>query len=173
MVSVTYPYGRILDFLDRSRYFFFQVAPQLYPRVWVDPVPLRWPIDHKGGLTLLKITAVGKINYFGSRETSAVLDAYQRLRFTNIQFLHWMQTYIKNTFTNKCAIKCQNVSQRYDNMGTTELVSHAVTTRATMLLLALKIPIVPSLHKSANAPNVTAKLSCSVTEAVIRCGVRV
>jgi hypothetical protein len=24
------PYGRILGFLDRSRYFFFQVAPQLY-----------------------------------------------------------------------------------------------------------------------------------------------
>jgi hypothetical protein len=29
MVSVTDPYGRILDFLDRSRYFFsFEVAPQ-------------------------------------------------------------------------------------------------------------------------------------------------
>jgi hypothetical protein len=32
-------YGRILDFLDRSRYFFFQVAPQLYSRGRVDPVP--------------------------------------------------------------------------------------------------------------------------------------
>jgi hypothetical protein len=31
-VSVTDPYGRILGFLDRSRYFFFQVAPQLYSR---------------------------------------------------------------------------------------------------------------------------------------------
>jgi CBS-domain-containing membrane protein len=29
VVSVTDPYGRILGFLDRSRYFFFQVAPQL------------------------------------------------------------------------------------------------------------------------------------------------
>jgi hypothetical protein len=27
--SVTDPYDRFLDFLDRSRYFFFQVAPQL------------------------------------------------------------------------------------------------------------------------------------------------
>jgi hypothetical protein len=27
VVSVTDPYGRIVDFLDRSRYFFFQVAP--------------------------------------------------------------------------------------------------------------------------------------------------
>jgi hypothetical protein len=32
-------YGRILDFLGRSCYFFFQVAPQLYSRGWVDPVP--------------------------------------------------------------------------------------------------------------------------------------
>jgi hypothetical protein len=28
-VSVTDPYGRILGFLDQSRYFFFQVASQL------------------------------------------------------------------------------------------------------------------------------------------------
>jgi hypothetical protein len=29
VASVTDPYGRILAFLDRSRYYFFQVAPQL------------------------------------------------------------------------------------------------------------------------------------------------
>jgi hypothetical protein len=39
VVSVTNLYGRILVFLDRSRYSFFQVAPQLYSRGWVDPVP--------------------------------------------------------------------------------------------------------------------------------------
>jgi hypothetical protein len=62
----------ILGFLDRSRYFFFQVAPQLSSQGWVDPVPdpllLRksdrvgnrtralwicsqklWPLDHRGG----------------------------------------------------------------------------------------------------------------------------
>jgi hypothetical protein len=39
VVSVTDPYGRIRFFLDRSSYFFFQVAPQLYSRDWVDPVP--------------------------------------------------------------------------------------------------------------------------------------
>jgi hypothetical protein len=33
------PYGRILGFLDRIHYFFFQVASQLYSRGWVDPVP--------------------------------------------------------------------------------------------------------------------------------------
>jgi hypothetical protein len=32
VVSVTDPYGRIFGVLDRSLYFFFQVAPQLYAR---------------------------------------------------------------------------------------------------------------------------------------------
>jgi hypothetical protein len=39
VVSVMDPYGRILDFLDRSRYVFFRSAPQLYSRGWVDLVP--------------------------------------------------------------------------------------------------------------------------------------
>jgi hypothetical protein len=39
VVNVADPYGRILGFLDRSRYFFYQVAPQLYTRGWVVPVP--------------------------------------------------------------------------------------------------------------------------------------
>jgi hypothetical protein len=37
--GVTWSAWRILEFLDRSRYFFFQVAPRLYSRGWVDPVP--------------------------------------------------------------------------------------------------------------------------------------
>jgi hypothetical protein len=69
MVSVTDPYGRNLDFLDRSLYFFFQVALQPYSRGWVDPASnsllLRksgsagnwtrtcsqdlWPQGHRGG----------------------------------------------------------------------------------------------------------------------------
>jgi hypothetical protein len=32
VVNVKDPYGRILGFLDRNRYSFFQVAPQLYSR---------------------------------------------------------------------------------------------------------------------------------------------
>jgi hypothetical protein len=32
VVSVTDPYGRLLGFLDRSSYFFFQAALQLYSR---------------------------------------------------------------------------------------------------------------------------------------------
>jgi hypothetical protein len=30
VVSMADPYGRILDFLGRSRYYFVQAAPQLY-----------------------------------------------------------------------------------------------------------------------------------------------
>jgi hypothetical protein len=30
VLSAVDPHGRILGFLDRSRYYFFQVAPQLY-----------------------------------------------------------------------------------------------------------------------------------------------
>jgi hypothetical protein len=39
VVSVTDPCGRILVFLDRSRFFSLQVAPQLYARGSVDPFP--------------------------------------------------------------------------------------------------------------------------------------
>jgi hypothetical protein len=35
---MTDPHGRILGILDRSRYFFFPVAPKLYSRGSVDPV---------------------------------------------------------------------------------------------------------------------------------------
>jgi hypothetical protein len=38
-VRATDTYGRILYFLDRSRYVFFQVSPQLYSRGLEDPVP--------------------------------------------------------------------------------------------------------------------------------------
>jgi hypothetical protein len=49
VVSATDLCGRILGLLDRSRYSFFQVAPQLYTRGWVDP------ISHPP-LTKLKLT---------------------------------------------------------------------------------------------------------------------
>jgi hypothetical protein len=54
VVRVTNPYGRIPGFLDRSRYFFFKVAPQLYSRGWVDPVPdplLLWKSCSAGNRT--------------------------------------------------------------------------------------------------------------------------
>jgi hypothetical protein len=39
VVSAADPYGRNLDVLDRRCNFLFEVAPQLYSRGWVDPVP--------------------------------------------------------------------------------------------------------------------------------------
>jgi hypothetical protein len=39
VLSATDPHCHILNFLDRSHYYVFQVAPQLYSRGWVDPVP--------------------------------------------------------------------------------------------------------------------------------------
>jgi hypothetical protein len=39
VVSMTESYGHILGFLVRNRYFFLQIAPQLYSRGWVDAVP--------------------------------------------------------------------------------------------------------------------------------------
>jgi hypothetical protein len=41
VVSVTYPYGRNLGFLDQSRYFFFKVTPQLYSQCLDKNIP-RW-----------------------------------------------------------------------------------------------------------------------------------
>jgi hypothetical protein len=72
VVSVTNSSGRILGYLDRSHSYFFEGAPQLYSRDWVDSVPdplfLRkyanaenrtrdvwicnqeiWPLDNRGG----------------------------------------------------------------------------------------------------------------------------
>jgi hypothetical protein len=54
VVSMTDPYDGILGFLDRSRYFFFQVAPQLYSQGWVNPVPdplLHWTFGTAGNRT--------------------------------------------------------------------------------------------------------------------------
>jgi hypothetical protein len=39
VVSTTDLYDCILGFLDQSRYYFFHVAPQLYSRGRMDPVP--------------------------------------------------------------------------------------------------------------------------------------
>jgi hypothetical protein len=39
VVSVTDPYGRIIGFLDRIHYLFFQVPLQFYSRGQANPVP--------------------------------------------------------------------------------------------------------------------------------------
>jgi hypothetical protein len=49
LVSATDAYDRIFGFLDRSRYIFFQVAPQLYSRGSVNPVPDPLLLRKSGG----------------------------------------------------------------------------------------------------------------------------
>jgi hypothetical protein len=39
-VSMMDPYGHILGFLDQNRYFFFQVAPEVYSQGWMDSVDM-------------------------------------------------------------------------------------------------------------------------------------
>jgi hypothetical protein len=57
VVSVMDPYSSILGFLDRSHYFFFQVAPQLYSRGSVNfvPDPLLLRISGSAGSRTLTI----------------------------------------------------------------------------------------------------------------------
>jgi hypothetical protein len=96
VVSATDPPVVSLGFLDRNRYYFFQVAPQLSSRGWVDPVPdpllLRtsgsagnqtqdlwicsqklWPLDHRGGL-LLEYSSLNWKFSLGSHAAIPVLD---------------------------------------------------------------------------------------------------
>jgi hypothetical protein len=39
VVSAVDSHGHIFGFLGQSRYYFFQVGPQLYSRGWVEPIP--------------------------------------------------------------------------------------------------------------------------------------
>jgi hypothetical protein len=50
VVNAKDSYGRILGFLDLSRYYSFQVAPQLYWRGWVDHVPNPLPPRKSGSV---------------------------------------------------------------------------------------------------------------------------
>jgi hypothetical protein len=56
MVSITDSYGRILGFLGRSHYFFFQVDPQLYSKGRVPD-----PLLRKSGSTGNRIRTSGSV----------------------------------------------------------------------------------------------------------------
>jgi hypothetical protein len=115
VVSTTDPHGRILDFLDRSCYYFFRVAPQFYWRGWVNPVSdtllLRksgstenltrdpcicsqelWPLDHRGspehyshGLYMLQMVRIQLILATPSRQSS------EQHPLTLTPFVCWFQ----------------------------------------------------------------------------------
>jgi hypothetical protein len=50
VISVIDSYGRILDFLDRNSYFFFEVAPQLYSRADWTPFQTHYFSENMGVL---------------------------------------------------------------------------------------------------------------------------
>jgi hypothetical protein len=65
VINTLIPYSRILGFLDRSRYFLFQVAPQLYSRGWVDTIPDPLLLINSGNA--------------GNRSHRSILQAYHKL----------------------------------------------------------------------------------------------
>jgi hypothetical protein len=80
VVSATDPPGRILGFLDRSRYYFFQVAPQLYSRGWVDPVPGPLPQKiWKRRESKILIDIRMKNSYHAIHENSPCVTTYWRI----------------------------------------------------------------------------------------------
>jgi hypothetical protein len=52
VISTADPYGRILAFLDRFLYFFFQISPRLYSWDWMGPVPESLLLRKSGPLDL-------------------------------------------------------------------------------------------------------------------------
>jgi hypothetical protein len=92
-----------LDFLDLSRYFFFQVAPELSSRGWVDPVPdpllLRksgsavnrtrdlwicsqklWPLDHRGCTSSNLLSVNVRIKWYNTTVLSNLVPVLRRWR---------------------------------------------------------------------------------------------
>jgi hypothetical protein len=49
VVGFSDPCGRVPGFQDRSSWFFFQAAPQLCSRGWLDPVPDPLLLGESGG----------------------------------------------------------------------------------------------------------------------------
>jgi hypothetical protein len=60
----TDPHGRILGFLDRSLYFFFQVAPQLYSWSRVDLVPDPLLLRKSGSAPGIELETFGSVSYY-------------------------------------------------------------------------------------------------------------
>jgi hypothetical protein len=75
VLSVTDPYGRVIDFLARSRSFFFQVAPPLYSRGWVDAVQDPLLLRKSGGAGNRTRTSVS-VARNSDHETTEVVGLY-------------------------------------------------------------------------------------------------
>jgi hypothetical protein len=117
MISVTDPYGSI-GFLDRSRYFFFQAAPQLYPRGWVNPVP--------DPLLLRKFASVGnRTQTSGSvARNSDHLNTVYEQNISNRSVV--VEVHMHMNIGHKMTLICrQAYGQTDDITGTTILITKA------------------------------------------------
>jgi hypothetical protein len=92
VVSVTDPYGRILDFVDRSRYFFIQVAPQLYSRGWVDHVSDPLLLRKSGSAGNRKRTSGSLARNSDHQTTEAVTALLISRQYGDEQCEDWWET---------------------------------------------------------------------------------
>jgi hypothetical protein len=134
-VSTMHSYGSFLGFLYWSHYYFFQVAPQLYSRDWVESIPdpllLRksgsamnqtwdlwicshelWPLDHRGNLiNTIMTNKQKKYCWQNSKLTHSV--ACQRSK-TKVNIGHkeetWISIAVSTTTTQYWYICIKNIS---------------------------------------------------------------
>jgi hypothetical protein len=79
------PYCRILGFLDRTRYCFSHVAPQLYSRGWVNPVqdPL---LLRKPGKAKNRTRTSGSVARNSDHQTTEAIDSFRVQQRVHIEF---------------------------------------------------------------------------------------
>jgi hypothetical protein len=123
MVSVTDPYVRILGFLDRSRYFFFQVTPQLYSQGWVDPV-----LDP---LLLRKSGTVGNQTRTSGSVARTLTTRPQTDRFEYFSILCWGILRIAfscwpHHHSQHSLLYCDIVTGQQPHLGVNSLVQKAI-----------------------------------------------
>jgi hypothetical protein len=85
VVSATGPQSYILGFLARSRYFFFQAAPQLYSRGWVDPVPDP-TLLRKSGSAGNRTWTSGSVTRNSDHYTTGAVTRWYHFKENNINF---------------------------------------------------------------------------------------
>jgi hypothetical protein len=94
-------HGRNTDFPDRSRYCFLQVAPQLYLRGWVDPVPDPLLVSKSGSAENRTRTSesAGICSHWDHGDltfpqTRAVVEYLTRKLLPSCALLHWLVLFI-------------------------------------------------------------------------------
>jgi hypothetical protein len=130
VVSEADPYGRNLGLIDRSRYFFFQVAPQLYSRGWVDPVP--------DPLLLRKSGSAGNRTWT-SGPVANNSDHYTKVYILPTSYLTVWSTYIprqkpplnKTRITIWCTIIFHTDKRPLPDLGSTIMASNIFTLQIT------------------------------------------